>query len=156
MSVVNYNDTTPAAPATGVVNIKWQSDASGNISAYSPIGNYQTWTPPVSGSGAMTVSISSLIAAQYLREGPILHMNLSLNLTLGGTLGSVVFIGIPVALFGPQVGFPCLLSSGSNFTGPALATFVNSSTLQVVQAAAANFPAGVMNFIITASYRVAA
>ena len=156
MSTVNYNDSKPSAPSSSVVNIKWHTDAYCNISAYSPIGNYQTWTPPVSGAGAMTVSISSLITAQYLREGPILHMNLSLNLTIGGALANAVYIGIPVALFGPQVGFPCLLSAGANFTGTALATFVNSSTLQVVQPAAANFPAGVMNFIITASYRVAA
>lgn len=32
MSTVNFNDTTPAPP-TGLTNIKWQSDASGNISA---------------------------------------------------------------------------------------------------------------------------
>lgn len=34
---VNLNDTTPAAPAGGT-NVKWQSDASSNVSAYLPIG----------------------------------------------------------------------------------------------------------------------
>jgi hypothetical protein len=31
---VNFNNTTPAAPAGGT-NVSWQSDGSGNISAYS-------------------------------------------------------------------------------------------------------------------------
>jgi hypothetical protein len=41
MSVVNFNDTTPAPP-TAMTNIKWQSDASGNISA--GISSVQTVT----------------------------------------------------------------------------------------------------------------
>lgn len=40
MSTVNFSDTTPSAP-TGFYNTKWQSDASGNISA-----NIQV-SPPV-------------------------------------------------------------------------------------------------------------
>lgn len=32
---INLNRTTPAAPAGGI-NVKWQSDVSGNVSAYVP------------------------------------------------------------------------------------------------------------------------
>lgn len=35
----NLNDTTPAAPAGGV-NVKWQTDGSGNDSAYAPASGY--------------------------------------------------------------------------------------------------------------------
>jgi hypothetical protein len=43
MPLVNFNDTTPAAP-TGGVNVKFLSDASSNMSAYVPAGTYM---PPV-------------------------------------------------------------------------------------------------------------
>jgi hypothetical protein len=35
MSAINFSDTTPVA-VSGGVNVKWQSDASGNVSAYAP------------------------------------------------------------------------------------------------------------------------
>jgi hypothetical protein len=35
--MINLNDLTPAAPSGGV-NVKWQQDGSGNISAYIAIG----------------------------------------------------------------------------------------------------------------------
>jgi hypothetical protein len=35
--MINFNDTTPAAPAGGV-NVKWQSDGSNNASAYIGLG----------------------------------------------------------------------------------------------------------------------
>ena len=34
--MINLNDATPAAPAGGL-NVKWQQDGMGNISAYLPI-----------------------------------------------------------------------------------------------------------------------
>ena len=37
----NFNDTVPAAPAGGV-NVSWQTDGSGNDSAYVPSGSFPT------------------------------------------------------------------------------------------------------------------
>ena len=34
---INFSDTTPAAPGSNV-NVKWQTDVSGNVSAYTASG----------------------------------------------------------------------------------------------------------------------
>lgn len=52
-SKFELNDATPAAPV-GRINIKWQSDSSGNVSANIPdpaSGSYQTpWTSDIDGA----------------------------------------------------------------------------------------------------------
>jgi hypothetical protein len=46
----NLNDTTPAAPG-GRINIVWQSDTNGNISAHIPPGSQTPWTQNVDAAG---------------------------------------------------------------------------------------------------------
>jgi hypothetical protein len=47
--MINLSDSTPAAP-TGGFNIKWQQDASGNVSAYTgPSANAPVTTAPIAG-----------------------------------------------------------------------------------------------------------
>ena len=51
-----FNDNTPAAP-TGGVNVKWQVDGTGNLSAYTGLGGGKTTVAPV--AGVLTVDASN-------------------------------------------------------------------------------------------------
>ena len=53
--MINLSDTTPAAPASGV-NVSWQQDGSGNVSAYTSVASPKTTVAPV--SGALTIDAS--------------------------------------------------------------------------------------------------
>lgn len=94
MSTVNYNDTAPAPP-TGMTNIKWQSDASGNISAYDPGQGWQAWTPTVSPQGGMTISGVTITYARYLRIGSLVFFQFRIAGTIAGTLSNVIFVSLP-------------------------------------------------------------
>ena len=54
--MVNLNDNTPAAP-TGGTNVKWQEDASGNVSAY--VGVASTGTPVAPVVGVVTANVAN-------------------------------------------------------------------------------------------------
>lgn len=92
----NLNDTTPSAPAN-YNNLKWQSDASGNISAYDPGGTWTTWTPTITASASMTVSGVSITTAKYIRLGPLMLFLLSFQVTFGGSPSSYAYASVPQA-----------------------------------------------------------
>src|ERR1035437_3956694 len=54
--MINLSDTTPAAPSGGV-NVHFQEDASGNVSAY--VGLASTGTPVAPVAGVTTVSVAN-------------------------------------------------------------------------------------------------
>lgn len=131
MSTVNYSDTTPAPPS-GATNVKWQSDASGNVSAYSAnIGVWQQWTPTY---GGMTVATSTLACADYIRVGPVVHFAFSVNISFSGTMSSSFTISPPVAYAGADaVVLAFGLSQGgntltgrANLTSSAITVFIGS------------------------------
>lgn len=74
MPLVNFNDTTPAAPG-GALNVKFQSDASSNMSAYVPAAAWQSWTPTLS-ADAGSFSLSNLYLNVYIQSGPIVTFQL--------------------------------------------------------------------------------
>jgi hypothetical protein len=142
MSTVNFNDTTPAAP-TYVANVKFQSDASGNISAYYPGALWQNWTLSVIPGGSMTITTGPTVDyAKWVQEGHSLRLLLRFAATFGGTANSAIFLGFPAfvpsdnfiytgygffsstgAGAGPLmvqmqqgVGFTVNLTTGSNYT----------------------------------------
>lgn len=78
-----------------MVNIKFQSDASGNISAYDPVGSWQTWTPTLTPQGGMTVTSVTLTIGEYLRAGPIVYFRFQVNATAGGTLSNLIYVSLP-------------------------------------------------------------
>ena len=55
--MLNFNDTTPAAAAGGT-NVKWQSDASGNVSAY-VLSTTPVTVAPVSGAVTLNAALSN-------------------------------------------------------------------------------------------------
>jgi hypothetical protein len=116
MSTVNFNDTTPAAPAN-TNNIHFQSDASGNISANDSYGAWQTWTPTVLNSGTMTISAFTVFVARYLRLGPVVHFYCALQFTIGGTAGQDITFSAPVPYTGPN---PVPFSANGNQPTPVV------------------------------------
>lgn len=55
--MINLSNTTPAAPAGGT-NVLWQTDASGDVSAYVPLGGIGTKTTVAPVSGLVTIDAS--------------------------------------------------------------------------------------------------
>lgn len=53
--MINLSNTTPAAPLGGR-NVSWQSDVSGNVSAYTSLAATKTTVAPV--AGAVTIDAS--------------------------------------------------------------------------------------------------
>jgi len=55
---INLSNTLPAAP-TGSVNVSWQQDSSGNVSAYSGLGPTKTTVAPVAGVVTINCALGS-------------------------------------------------------------------------------------------------
>ena len=140
MSTVNLNDTVPAAPAN-FNNLKWQSDASGNISAYDPGGTWTSWTPTV-GGGSMTATTKTLNDAQYLRSGPVVFFKLNIEVNLSGTAGGNITASLPIPPVGYSSAVSCELiitaGTGSNGWFPGYGAV--SGAIQMSQAGGGNFP----------------
>lgn len=93
MSTINYNNTTPAAPS-GNANVTWQSDGSGNISAYTPnrlapiIGSSSTvaltGTIYIPISGGFTSSTETNVNIESPAVGVISNLYVQLSMALGG------------------------------------------------------------------------
>jgi hypothetical protein len=95
LSTINLNDATPAAPAN-FANVKFQNDASGNVSAYWSVGAWQPWSPTITPSGAMTISSVVIVDAGYFRIGPLLFYRLNATFAVGGTLNRDLIATLPV------------------------------------------------------------
>jgi hypothetical protein len=67
--MINLSDSTPVAPSGGQ-NVKWQSDVSGNVSAYAPIA-----------ATRQTVAISSGVLTVNAALGSIIEVTLNQNIT---------------------------------------------------------------------------
>ncbi|HEY7306261.1 MAG TPA: hypothetical protein VH601_19205 [Bryobacteraceae bacterium] len=147
MSIVNFNDTTPAAPG-GVLNIKFLSDASGNISAYDPVGTWQNWTPSYSTGSAMTVSLITLNDAQYLRMGPLVFFKVSTQVSLGGTAANLVAISLPVAMVGFNVLATAAINDGAA-VNPGFGQVVTPNGLQI-------FRPNLVNYAVPGTYTLTA
>jgi hypothetical protein len=101
VSIDNFNDTTPAAPGgTGRVNIQWQRDASGNISANAGYGAWATYSLGVTAVGAMTIATSNVITARWVQLGGTLYFLIAWQGQFGGTAGSQVNFSLPGGLTG--------------------------------------------------------
>jgi YD repeat-containing protein len=96
----NYNDSTPAAPSDGSINVRWQYDASGNVSANFTPGARTSYTPTVTPQSAMTISGVTVPYAYYVRMGPLVYVAAQVHFTCSGTLESYVNVSLPVAAAG--------------------------------------------------------
>jgi hypothetical protein len=121
MSTVNYSDTTPAPPS-GATNVKWQSDANGNVSAYSTtIGPWQTWAPAY---GGMTVAVATLALADWIRLGPVALFAFSVNISFSGTMATSFTISLPIPYAGADA---VVLANGLSQGGNTLTSRANLS-----------------------------
>jgi hypothetical protein len=97
----NFNNTTPAAPANNV-NVSWQTDGNGNVSAYVAAGvtsvNSQTGAVEVEGGAGITISSGSGV--------------ITVGLTGGGDVTSINGQGGAIEIVGSQ-GIIVSTSSGT-------------------------------------------
>lgn len=157
MSTVNFNDTTPAAP-TNFNNLKWQSDLSGNISAYDPGGTWQTWTPTFNYQ-SMTGSALTVRFARFNRQGAIGYVQMNFQVTLGGTAASFFnCTGLPVDPVEINLqAVPAGYGAGASTIAPC-GGYVQSisSAGTVTFSLATNFVLGTYVFILGGSFRIGA
>ena len=73
--MINLNDTTPAAPSGGV-NVAWQEDSSGNVSAYIPFGS-NTGIQQSPSAGVLTLDTSISNVFRLLINGNVTTMTLT-------------------------------------------------------------------------------
>jgi hypothetical protein len=152
MSTVNFNDTAPAAP-TGTVNIKFLSDASGNISAYDPVGSWQNWTPTLSTAGNITGTLKTITDAQYLRAGPVVYVKFRGTITLGGGLtNGYLSLTLPTAVVGSVcIATGVIIAAGGG--GTWIYTYASGSALTFWSQTYA--AAGDTDFAASLTYRAA-
>lgn len=138
------------------MNLKWQSDASGNISAYDPVGSWTTWTPTVTGGGSMTVSSPVFQLAQYLRAGPIVYISMEWTATLGGTASNNVQLTLPVVVVGNRTNGVSINGVSGTALQAGVALFGNPSAgIMSVYPSTTNYTLGATQWFITGCYRCA-
>jgi hypothetical protein len=124
------------------------------------MGGWQTWTPSLTAAGSMSLSSITYATTQYLRIGPLVMFELEFTVTLGGAISAFVFASAPLSCVdgNPHV-LACqsVIPGGSVFnpsTGWIQAgTFVFANP--TFNSTSPNFVAGVWQFRLSGTYRVA-
>jgi hypothetical protein len=98
MPLVNFSDTTPAAPS-GAVNIKFQTDTSNNVSGYYTPGQtgWQSWTPVFS-ADAGTFALSNLYLNSYLQDGPNVYFQVRFAASTSSSSAEFLFFTLPTTV----------------------------------------------------------
>lgn len=136
---VNLSDTTPVVPTTvnGAVNVRWQQDASGNISAYHKNGDVPVQLPPVdlTAQGANIVATNLVAAASVITNGRFLikaYTIVTQVATTSSTLPSVV-----ITWTDPDNSTAQTFTLTPTNTGNVLTTFQQASMIISAKAATA-------------------
>jgi hypothetical protein len=119
--------------------------------------DWQTYTPVVTASGAMTVSALTVYLAQYLRRGAECLLQLNFTLTLGGTLDTYLYLTLPVPavnLAASMAATAAVVSPGAGWTATACWLDKVNNRLVFAMPGGAVFKAGVNQGMISLSYRV--
>lgn len=113
-----------------------------------PANSYNTWTPAVTASGAMTIAALVITEAAYWEVGNLIFFSISLNYTLGGVTNNQVFITLPTEAPGTGAasdGYICAASeNGAVVTNGGLWRITTGNPAQIVltKPAAANWTLG--------------
>lgn len=115
--------------------------------------NWVAWTPTYN-TGTMTMTSIVYNRNWYLRIGPIVFFELSINCTLGGTVTGQILASLPVAVAGADF-IPCFCSGtvGSGATYAVALGYVSGSNIQINLTGNANFTAGTNVIRISGHYR---
>lgn len=150
MSTVNFNDSTPAPPA-GATNLKWQYDASGNISGYWPAaGPALSWTPTASSSGGQTATIAGVTYANYVQIGVLTWFAFYVSVTVGGTVSAAaVNVSLPVPAAASVQGLVGLSSTN----GELVYATATGSNLEIERTGAQSWTAFTYAYAFTGFYR---
>jgi hypothetical protein len=159
MPLVNFNDTTPAAPS-GAINVKFQSDASSNMSAYVPPTSWQTWTPTLSADTG-TFTLGSLYLNVYIQRGPNVYFQLRFSATTSSASAVFLYFTLPVTDVTPN-NFAALPPAIAETAVGAVAAFTlcpariqNPGKVVIQLTGNANWPAGSYTFAVSGFYRSA-
>jgi hypothetical protein len=129
------------------------SDVASSASALSNLlGGWQTWTPVITADTGMTVSAVTITTAEYVILGPLVHFNLSVSLTLGGTAALSVFVTLPTLPVNSSTAFaisPRSVSVNQNMVGRS--DSVNYSLFR--PSPSTNWTLGAQSFICSGAYR---
>ena len=123
----NLNDTTPAAPG-GNVNVKWQTDGSGNDSAYVPVYALPGATSSTLGGVELNTDLGGTATAPTVVAT---HLTAPLPVAQGGS--GLTYAPFDVPVFAPGL--------GSN----------NQKLLRIALARTVTFPASAANSYAVAS-----
>lgn len=158
MAVINLNDVTPAPPAR-LVNVKFQSDASGNVSAYSPGGTWdETYVPVVTPLAPMTLPTLSSSVSSFARNGSLCTITTTIVGVFGGTPSNRVDVSLPTTT--PMVGnrsftSAAFITQAAQQVGFASISFNTPAVIQVQLPGLVNFTANNFSMLLTISYRCA-
>jgi hypothetical protein len=122
----NFNDTIPVAPSGGV-NVSWQTDGSGNISAYLAVGGTSVSFSNI--TSGTNVGSSSPVAARLGAASPYAILAYSGITNTGSTVISGGNIGSSPT--GTETGFP-----PGTFVSPSQIDNADAGAAQVALAAA--------------------
>lgn len=135
------------------ITLQWNG-GGWSIEAFDP-GNWATWTPTVTGSGAMTISGATALTAQWVRNLSSVSFMLYIQCTLGGTANNAVKVTYPIPCVAATntaisaVGIP----PGQNWQ--AMLTFLTPGTVMNFQIAGlANYALGAIDFTTSGTYRI--
>jgi len=136
---VNLNDSTPAAPTTvnGAKNVRWQQDASGNISAYHENGDVPVELTPVdlTAQGANIAATNLVAGASVVTNGRFMikaYIIVTQVATTSSTLPSVV-----ITWTDPDNSTAQTFTLTPTNTGNALTTFQQATMIISAKAATA-------------------
>lgn len=120
-------------------------------------GEDTTWTPGVTGSGAMTISALVINQATYWEVGNLVFFILGLSFTVGGVVSTSfnITLGTEAITFGSGVAVPCDLYDAGTFSdlGRWTVTTGNPGTIIVAKGTAANFTLGACTIYIQGFYQ---
>jgi hypothetical protein len=122
------------------VTLQWNG-AAWSVVSFNP-GSWATFTPVVSASGSMTCSSTVINSAQWQLIGPSAYAwNFSITTTLGGTAALVVFVTLPLASLGTEIGLAAV-NTPSASDSPGFSYATNNASLTCVLAPLQAYPLG--------------
>jgi len=142
-----------AAPGATIV-----ADSSFFLTPPPPAGEAITWTPAVTGSGAMTVAALVIEQATYWEVGNINHFILGIACTLGGVTSTDVIITLDTDAIGftnSVIFMSCDVFENATFStqGRWRVTTGSPGTIHVQKGSAANWTLGAFTVYIQGFYQ---
>lgn len=115
--------------------------------------NWQSWTPTLTAGGSMTLSAINLAQCLFFRLGNVVHFQLYVTVTLGGTASNLLAFTLPLASYSTSLpqGVQCSIAQGNWTAGFG---YVQESHLYVFLNNQANYSLISTAIMISGTYRI--